>query len=753
MALYAANLRSPGDIMTHQKALPSNQEIYINRELSWLQFNQRVLEEARSGDTPLLERLKFLAICYNNLDEFFMVRVSGKKRAQAEDLVSQDSPDQRTYSDILKEIHKSSQHLLNELYDTYEEIIEQLAENHIRLSSLETLNQEEKNQVNDFFSTSIHPILTPLAVDPAHPFPFLSNLGLYLLVEFESPQRLSDNPAIAFVEVPHVLERFYKLKDYDFLLLEDIISSNLSTLFWGLSIKSVYQLRVTRDLDYSLLENEVVDLLKSVQHQVKAQEQAAAVRLEISDHIPNSLLRFILESLNLSKEDVYFSRIPLCIKDYMSLAKLPFSHLKFEPFNPRIPTQFKVKRNIFSIIRDDDILLHHPFESFYTVIEFLRKAATDPKVLAIKQTLYRTSGDSPIINALKEAAENGKHVTAVVELKARFDEKNNIIWARLLERSGVNVVYGFIGLKTHAKATLVVRKEDHGIRRYTHLSTGNYNSTTAKLYTDIGLITADEDLGYDITNLFNLLTGFNIFTAHNPYGTTAYPNLRSIVAAPVSLRKAIIARIDREIEHAKSGLEGLLIFKVNAIVDKEIIDALYKASQNGVSIRLMVRGICCLRPGIKNFSDNIEVKSIVDRFLEHSRIYYFHNQGNQDIYLSSADLMPRNLDRRIEIMFPIKSREIKSRITQEILDIYWRDNVKTRLLHEDGSYRAIPQNNSNTLRAQRRLIDLAREQGLKSLPYEKAIWHNLKSQGRPIAKKQSLKRAKKEDKANKKSRN
>ena len=720
------------------KVITNRSNNYFNREISWLHFNLRVLQEAQSESTPLLEKLKFLSITYSNLDEFFMVRVAGKKRAAKEQLFTTDSPDLTPYGDILAQIKQISSGLLSQLYQCYNSLMVSLEEYNIHLKNFDELSESDKDQVEEYFSSSVHPILTPLAVDPAHPFPFLTNLGLYLLVEFETNTVDSDQPPIAFVEIPHVLERFVNIGEFNFILLEDVVAQYLSSLFWGLKIKKVYQLRVTRDLDYTLLENEVVDLLQSVENQVRAREQAAAVKLEVSQNIPGDILDFILRSLSLERQDVYFSEGPLGMNDFSEIAKLPLDSLKFQHFNPRIPSQLKANRNIFSIIKDEGIVLHHPYESFYTVIEFLRKAATDPKVLAIKQTLYRTSGDSPIIDSLKEAAENGKQVTAVVELKARFDEKNNIIWARKLERSGVNVVYGFIGLKTHTKATLVVRKEERGIRRYVHLSTGNYNSSTAKLYTDIGLLSANEDIGQDISDLFNLLTGFNIFSSDQNYRSAVYPQFRQIMAAPVDLRDNLLALIETEIENVKAGENGLIIIKANALVDKQIIDKFYEASTAGVKIQLIIRGICCLKPGIEGLSENIEVRSIVDRFLEHSRIYYFFNGGDEKTFLSSADMMPRNMDRRIEIMFPILDEASRLRVINEILDSYWNDNYKGRRLLPDGSYEFVPsEKNSKKVHAQQRLIELAREQGLKSLPYEKAIWHHMRGKGRPIAKRES----------------
>ena len=712
---------------------------YFNREVSWLDFNDRVLAESIDPDTPILEKLKFIAITYNNLDEFFMVRVAGKKKTANERLSASDSPDHTYYPEILAAIESKANKQFADIYDCYHRVLAELATHDAHTVTYDSLSNDEAETLKEYFHSHIYPILTPLAVDPAHPFPFLSNLGLYMLIEFKTMGYGSkDTPPIAFVEIPHILPRYLQVSAQRMILIEEVISKHISNLFWGFEIKRIHYVRVTRDLDITLLENDVVDLLQSVQNQVKAREQAPAVRLEISEGVTGNLLDFLLRTLGLNESDVYTAKGPLALACLFELYKLPLERLKFEPFNPRIPSAFKKNANIFSIIREEDILLHHPFESFYTVIEFLRMAARDPKVLAIKQTLYRTSGDSPIIDALIEAAANGKQVTAVVELKARFDEKNNITWARRLERSGVNVVYGFIGLKTHSKAILIVRQERNKIRRYCHLSTGNYNSSTAKLYTDIGIITANLNIGRDISDLFNILTGFNIFTAEHSMGAPVYPKFRTLAVSPLNLRERLLSLIDGEIKAQKAGKPALFFGKFNALVDKQIIDKLYEASAAGVKIQLVIRGICCLVPGVKGLSETIEVRSIVDRFLEHTRIYYFHNDSDGGVYISSADCMPRNMDRRIEILFPVLDETLKTRILSEILETYWQDNTKTRRLLNDGRYEKLkaPANKSK-IRAQERLIELAREKGIKSLPYDKAIWHNSKEKGRPIAKAKS----------------
>lgn len=712
-------------------------ERFFNRELSWLDFNHRVLEEGICKDTPTLEKVKFLSIFAANLDEFFMVRVAGLKKAFQENFKSSDSPDKLSPGEVLKTIANRTRIQIEALYDNYfNTLVPDLNKNHIKIKSYDSLSESQKLSLTEYFYTSIFPVLTPLAVDPAHPFPFLSNLRLYLLITFESTNEDQNHPPIAFVEIPEVLPRLIHLKtkkatDHEFILLEDLISQNLDTLFLGYLVKDVSPIRVTRDLDFTLLENDVVDLMKSVQREVKNREQAQAVRLEVSDNLSLNLIELLKKKLTLSDSDIYFIPGPVSLKGLIGLHDLDLPDLKHTPFNPRLPQQLKRNKEIFSLIREQDILLHHPYDSFYAVIEFLTAATHDPQVLAIKQTLYRTSGDSPIIDALIQAAEQGKQVTAVVELKARFDEKNNIIWARQMERSGVNVVYGFIGLKTHAKTTLVVRQEDDGLRRYVHLSTGNYNSSTAQSYVDLGLMTADPHLAYDISAFFNLLTGFNFFTNSTAASRWIVPEFRKLVIAPLELRERILNLIQQEINQSRKGNKAIIIAKMNALVDREIIEKLYEASQEGVKIELIVRGICCLKPQVPGMSENIRVISIVDRFLEHSRIFLFHAGGKEETYLASADWMPRNMERRVEIMFPITDQGAKDRIIQEILKTYLVDNTKAKILDSKGNYVNSKRGKNQSLeRAQSKFIELARESGLKSIPYEKAIRHNLKTPGR-----------------------
>ena len=722
---------------TNKEKTPQNTQQFFNREFSWLQFNQRVLEEAEDVTIPLLERVKFLTIYFTNLDEFFMVRVAGLKRALYEDLKTTDSPDDLSPSEVLDGVRSRIDQQFRKAYEIcLSSLFPKLAEYSINLRNYQDLTKPQKRDLSRYFILSIFPVLTPLAVDPAHPFPFLANLRLYLLVSFYMDEDDQEDPALAFVEIPEVLPRLVELptpgRSYQYVLLEDLISQNIHTLFLGHAPKDICLVRVTRDLDFSLLENEVVDLLQSVKKEVRDREQSQAVRLEISDNTPPNIVEFIENKLDLQPGDTYMIPGPLDLSHLKTLHDLPIPSLKVKPFNPRLPAQFKHRRSIFSLIREKDLLVHHPYDSFYAVIDFLNAAADDDKVLAIKQTLYRTTGDSPLIKALIRAAENGKQVTAVVELKARFDEKNNIIWARQMEHAGVNVVFGFVGLKTHAKATLVVRQEGGLLRRYSHLSTGNYNSFTAKSYVDLGLLTACHEIGQDISSLFNLLTGFNIFTATNRYGWKA-PDLRILSLAPLNLRDKIISLIEEEIQNAKAGKKANIIAKMNALVDYDIITKLYEASESGVEIKLIVRGICCLKPGVKGMSSNISVVSIIDRFLEHSRIYYFHQNGEGATYLASADWMPRNMDRRVEIMFPIRETSLKERI-QEILKIYISDNTKLRILSNNGNYhRKVHDGKSPPQRAQSLFINIARNLGIKSIPYDKAIQHRtLKSGSRPI---------------------
>ena len=704
-------------------------ELYFNRELSWLAFNERVLEEAIDPATPLLDRLKFLSIFTSNLDEFFMVRVAGLKQMQKEGFVQCVSPDELPIKDVVKQIKERTQALLQRQYSCLQEVLKGLHENDIEIVDFSDLEQRDKNRLFAYFQKEVFPVLTPLAVDPSHPYPFLSNLAIYIIVEFESIPDHSEAGAVGFVEIPSVIGRLVPLEGdknngHRFITLENLVGHHLEHLFLGYQVRNWSVVRVTRNLDYTLLESRVVDLLEAVQKVVADRQHQDAVRLEVADDVPGELVEQLCEILAIDEQvDVYRIPHPLYLPGLMSLYKIDQPTLKEQAFNPRLPSRIGGHKSIFRLIRDRDLLVHHPYESFYAVTKFLGEAAHDENVLAIKQTLYRSSGDSPIIESLTKAAENGKQVTAVVELKARFDEKNNIIWARRLERAGVNVVYGFVGLKTHCKATMVVRREQHGLTRYIHLSTGNYNSQTAQIYTDIGLFTCNEAIGHDISALFNLLTGFNTIGEGGVIKSpSSVPNFKRIILAPIGMRSWVIGQINDVISSKKKGERARVVAKVNGLIDKEIIDALYKASQAGVEITLVVRGICGLRPKIPGLSENIRVISIVDRFLEHSRVYYFQVGKEDRVFLGSADWMTRSMSRRIEMIFPVEDKGIKKRLIGEILGTSVADNQKARYLQPDGSYiRRKPEKAEVAIRSQTRFIELAREEGLKSIPYEKAV--------------------------------
>lgn len=724
---------------------------YFNKELSWLEFNARVLEEALADDTPLLERLKFLAIFASNLDEFFMVRVAGLKKMEQEALRFTDSPEAMETSQVLDKTRLRVGELTREQYRCLnEQVLPKLADMDLKIRQIADLSTAQKQALDDYFETDVSPVLTPLGFDPAHPFPFLSNQSLYLVVvRKDQPSAIEgEAPGIGFVEVPSIIPRLIPIKpegpgENHFVLLEDLIAHNLASLFFNLSVEASYTIRVTRNLDYNLLENKVVDLLKSIQKEMTNRDHQEVVRIEVDEHLPQPILNLLRNRLQITDADIYRIPKPLHIPGLMPLYGIPLEQLKDPPFNPRLPSSLAGNEDMFTVIAKQDLMVHHPYESFYAVTEFLASAAHDPNVLAIKLTLYRSAGDSPIIDALIAAAENGKQVTAVIELKARFDEKNNISWARRLERAGVNVVFGFVGLKTHCKAVLVVRREKNKLTRYVHLSTGNYNSNTAKLYTDIGFFSADDAIGRDVATIFNLITGFDVLTGASRMRDEAVAaKLQKLALAPVNLRGRIISLIEKEAENAKKGVPAFIVAKMNALVDKDLIDTLYLASQAGVKIQLIVRGICSLRPGVPGISNNIEVISIVDRFLEHSRVFWFSAGGENKVFLSSADWMSRNMDRRIEIFFPIEHPAIKARLTGEILRICWSDNVKARELMADGKYqRRRPEPGKEVIRAQAKFIEIAREGGIQSMPYEIAIRHNpsRKAGQRPIAKKKAKK--------------
>ena len=671
-------------------------QYYFNRELSWLEFNRRVLAQALDKRTPLLERLKFMAIFSSNLDEFFMVRVAALKKQVAAD-VSKRSADGLSPQQQLDAIGKTLTPMIEEQHRHFEKVLKkELTKSGVYFLDYVDLNQEQRNYVNNYFEEHIFPVLTPLAVDPSHPFPYISNLSLNLAVVLKDPA--IDNELFARVKLPKVLPRFIALPEelrqrhrnkpgvWTGIPIEQVVTHNLEYLFPGMNILESYAFRVTRSADLSVEEDEADDLLLAIEKELqKRRIGGSSVRLEIEASIPSELRSTIIRELALEENDVYDIDGLLCLGDLMSLLSIPLPELKDRPWNSVLPPRLSWLReeddsnaeneNFFNVIRHGDILVHHPYHSFSnTVLRFITEAAYDPNVLAIKMTLYRTSGDSPIVKALIAAAQNDKQVVALVELKARFDEENNIIWARKLEKSGVHVVYGVTGLKTHTKITLVVRQEKEKIRRYVHIGTGNYNPKTAKIYTDLGLLSCREELGADLTDLFNFLTGYS-----------RQKSYRKLLVAPVSLRERMIELIDREAENCRKGKTGRIVAKMNSLVDQQIIQKLYEASGAGVEIDLIVRGICCLRPKLPKISENIRVISIIGRFLEHSRIFYFHNDGQEEIYIGSADWMTRNLSRRVEAVTPIESPEIFSDL-QEILGVMLADNRKAWELQSDGVY-------------------------------------------------------------------
>src|SRR5438094_4558288 len=653
---------------------------FINRELSWLEFNQRVLEEMLDPATPLLERVKFFCITSSNLDEFFEVRVAGLKQ-QIESEVVERSLDGLTATETFRGITKRVRRMVEQQYACWREhLVPALAENAIRFLKFTELREADRGWIESYYRTQVRPVLTPLAIDPAHPFPQLLNKSLNMMVQLEMPQGGQRLRHLAVVQVPRVLPRLVKLPrddpPQDYVFLGRLIGHYLADLFPGTRILGYWHFRVTRNSGLYIDEEDADNLLKAVEDELHNRRKGAAVRLELEQDCPPELRAALLGTLHLTEDDLYVIDGPLNPTRLMEIYEGDHSpELRDPPFVAPVAYALRDQTDLFAVIRERDILLHHPYENFGGVVEFLEHAAEDPRVLAIKQTLYRTGGDPHIVGALMNAVRNGKQVTAVVELRARFDEANNIEWARRLEEAGVHVVYGLVGYKIHAKMSLIVRKDDDGIRRYLHLGTGNYNPATARLYTDISLLTCRPDFGEDATNLFNLLTGLCQFQ-----GT------RKLIVAPFELRERILALIQREAQHAANGLPAHIVAKMNALVDPEAVEALYQASQAGVKIDLIVRGICCLRPAVPGLRENITVRSIVDRFLEHSRIWYFENACQPEVILGSADWMPRNFFRRIELAFPIEDGILRERLTTEILGLALADNAKARQLKPDGTY-------------------------------------------------------------------
>lgn len=659
----------------------SDPAYYNNRELSWLAFNERVLEETIDESNPLLERLKFMAIFSSNLDEFFMVRVGGLKDQVKAGFNKPENKAGLTPKEQLTRIAEKT-HVLTSVQDkTFQHLfLPKLAQEGIKFLSIDQLNKEQAAYIAQVFNDRIFPVLTPLAIDAYRPFPKLLNKRLNLAVQLKEDEQQAQH-LLAIVQVPNVIERFIALPTENgrcFVFLEDVISHFIGQLFSGYQVVSVSLFRITRNADMTIHEEGARDLLKEIEKELRKRKWGATVRFEYQQGRMNKqVLRFLRQVLEIEDDDIYTWESPL---DFTFLFKFvdelapDFEHLVYEALIPQTPQDLIGEDDVLEAALKKDLFFHHPFESFTPIIDFISSAADDPKVLAIKQTLYRVSGQSPIIEALVRAAEKGKQVTVLVELKARFDEENNIHWAKMLEKAGVHVIYGITGLKTHSKITLVVRRDEGELQRFVHLGTGNYNESTAKTYTDMSLLTTDEAFGIDATNFFNHLSGYS-----EP------PQWHHFNTSPLNIRKQVIDLIEEEIEtHRQSG-QGRIIAKMNSLTDKKLIMSLYEASQAGVKIDLIVRGICCLRPGIPGVSDNISVRSIVGRFLEHSRIFYFHHGGAEKLFLSSADWMTRNMEKRIEIMFPIYQQDIKKRI-KEILAIYLRDNVKARVQDQEGIY-------------------------------------------------------------------
>lgn len=683
--------------------------LYINRELSLLRFFGRVLEEELDERHPLLERVKFHAIFASILDEFFMIRVSGLRR-QFEAGALKAPPDGMTPAEQLTAIRQELMPMLaTHVACWHSDLQPKLREADINVLSYGELKRKQRKLLRHYFEREIFPALTPLAFDPGHPFPHISNLSINLAVVINDPLH---GEQFARLKVPGVFPRLLRIpseekaESYEslglvdevpanFVWMEEVVAANLDLLFPGLQVVAAYPFRVTRDADPEIEEDEAADLLTAIEAGIRMRQFGSAVRLEVDTAMPERIRDILVSNLGLAPYQVYMKDAPIGMADLMELTEINRPNLKDPPFLPAIPPPLMTGEGIFSVIKRQDILLYHPYDSFAPVVDFLREAAHDPDVLAIKQTLYRVGPDSPVVAALMEAREHGKQVAVLVELKARFDEENNIVWARALEQAGVHVVYGLVGLKTHCKLLLVVRREGDGITRYVHMSTGNYNHVTTRLYTDIGLFTSDPDIGADVSDLFNALTGYSLKQEY-----------RKLLVAPELMRQQILDRIEREIECHRNNGDGYLAFKMNHLVDKECITALYRASQAGVKVDMQVRGTCCLRPGVPGVSENITVTSVVGRFLEHPRIYYFRNGGDEEILLGSADLMPRNLDRRVEQLFPVEDPHLRDSLYNHILCVHLRDNMQARRLLPDSTYERVqPQEGEPELNSQLWMIE------------------------------------------------
>ena len=685
-------------------------EYYENRELSWLKFDARVLNEAKDKSIPLLERLKFVSITSSNLDEFFMVRVASLKDMVHADYRKRDIAGM-TASEQLDRINTATRKLVESQYNTYNRsLVPLMAANGIHIiEKYEELTAEQAAYVDRYFEEDVYPVLTPMAVDASRPFPLIRNktLNIAALLSSKKDEKHKDAVEFATVQVPGVLPRLVpipadtsensgEVEGRTFILLEQIIEKNIDKLFLTYHVLCAHPYRVMRNADLPIDEDEAADLLKEIQKQLKKRQWGEVIRLEVEASVDKKLLRFLKDELKVAEEDIFQISGPIDLTFLMKMYGLSgCDSLRYEPYKPQRVPEIEPGEDIFEAIRGGDILLHHPYETFDPVVDFIRQAASDPDVLAIKQTLYRVSGNSPIIASLAQAAENGKQVSVLVELKARFDEENNIVWAKKLEQAGCHVIYGLVGLKTHSKIALVVRREEDGIRRYVHLGTGNYNDSTAKLYTDCGIFTCNEAIGEDATAVFNMLSGYSEPLSWN-----------ELVLAPIWLRTRFMRLIARETKHAREGKPAKIVAKMNSLCDEGIIAALYEASAAGVKIELIVRGICCLKVGIPGISENIHVRSIVGNFLEHSRIFFFLNDGEEELYMGSADWMPRNLDRRVEILFPVLDDTLKEKV-KHILDVELADNTKAHVLKPDGEYEKIDRRGKVLVNSQKQFCEEA----------------------------------------------
>ena len=694
----------------------TNPEHYENRELSWLKFNGRVLNEARDKEIPLLERLKFTGITSSNLDEFFMVRVASLKDMVHAGYKKKDIAGM-TASEQLDAINTATRALVDMQYSTYNRSLLPKLKNRniVILDAYEDLSEEQAAFADAYFMETVYPVLTPMALDASRPFPLIRNktLNIGALIKRKGAEKEIE---FATVQVPSVLPRIVEIPSAQedgrtFLLLEQMIERNLSKLFLNYKVVCAHPYLIMRNADLPIDEDEAADLLKEIQKQLKKRQWGEVIRLEVEDRMDEKLLSILKKELHVADADVFEINGPLDLTFLMKLYGLKgCDDLRYKPYTPQRVPQIEPGGDIFAAIRGGDILMHHPYQTFDPVVEFIRRASIDPDVLAIKQTLYRVSGNSPIIASLAQAAENGKQVTVLVELKARFDEEHNIVWAKKLEQAGCHVIYGLVGLKTHSKIALVVRREEEGIRRYVHLGTGNYNDSTAKLYTDCGIFTCSEAIGEDATAVFNMLSGYSEPLSWN-----------RLVVAPIWLRKKFLKLISRETKHAKEGREGRIIAKMNSLCDKDIIAALYEASAAGVQIDLIVRGICCLKVGIPGISENIRVRSIVGNFLEHSRIFYFQNDGQPELFMGSADWMPRNLDRRVEILFPVEDEEIQKNV-YHILEVELADNTKAHILKKDGVYEKIDRRGKTLVNSQDQFCKEAKVKEPKDKGYQERVF-------------------------------